>query len=296
MPEAPPHITFPTLSPNLADQKWKLFLEEAPDGATNLALDEILLDRVSEANAPTTTYLRFYGWAQPTLSLGFAQKASRVVNFDFCRRHQIQVVRRITGGRAVLHHQEVTYAVISNDQILFSKPSIKATYYEIARGLSCGLQHLGIETSLAVLSKKKQKALRVNFCSACFTRSHNHEILFAGKKLIGSAQRRTQRAFLQHGSILLDLDLDLSAGAIQGITAPNLASSIATVKSCLGYVPDWTLITSCLQEGFRQIFQIRFKRAWFDQGIWAHAKALAETTYVKPKSSNYLGIPAPTPS
>jgi len=295
MPEVPPHITFPTPFPNQTNQKWKLVLEEASDGATNLALDGILLDRVSKASAPINTYLRFYGWKQPTLSLGFAQKSSRVIDFDFCRRHQIQVVRRITGGRAVLHHREVTYAVISNDQLLFSKSSIEATYYEIARALSCGLQHLDIETSLAVLSKSKRKTLQSKFYSACFTRSHNHEILFAGKKLIGSAQRRTNRAFLQHGSILLDLDPDLSAGAIQGISPPNLASSIATVKSCLGYVPDWTLITSCLQEGFRQTFQISLKQTGLDQGIRAQAKALGETTYLKPKSSNYLGIQAPTP-
>jgi len=295
MPEVPPHITFPTPFPNQTNQKWKLVLEEASDGATNLALDGILLDRVSKASAPINTYLRFYGWKQPTLSLGFAQKSSRVIDFDFCRRHQIQVVRRITGGRAVLHHREVTYAVISNDQLLFSKSSIEATYYEIARALSCGLQHLDIETSLAVLSKSKRKTLQSKFYSACFTRSHNHEILFAGKKLIGSAQRRTHQAFLQHGSILLDLDPDLSAGAIQGITPQNLASSTATVKSCLGYIPDWTLITSCLQKGFRQIFQISLKQTWLDQGILAQAKALGETTYVKPQSSNYLGIPASTP-
>ena len=84
-----------------------------------MALDETLLDEVSRPQGRPQTYLRFYQWIRPTLSLGFSQKAERVVDLEYCSAHSIDVVRRPTGGKAVLHHHELTYSVVSNDPAFF---------------------------------------------------------------------------------------------------------------------------------------------------------------------------------
>ncbi len=267
-------------APDRASQPCRVIIDEVRDSVTNLAVDELLLHRVSQEFAAIETYLRFYSWTQPTLSLGLAQRASRVVDFDFCRRHGIRIIHRATGGKAVLHHHEVTYAVISNDRSLFPVRSIKGTYGTISRALRRGLQLLGINTTLAASANRPRRNTQSEPSNACFAISQNHEILSSGRKLVGSAQRRTLRGFLQHGSILMDFDLYLLRGALRGHTPPNLASSIATIKSCLGYVPDMAAVTSCLLEGFRQTFLIQVEPQPLDPAIRSGAEELGKTRLV----------------
>ena len=260
----------------------RVIVDGIRDGATNLAVDELLLHRVSQEFATTETYLRFYTWTQPTLSLGLAQRASRVLDFDFCRNHGIRIVRRATGGKAVLHHHEVTYAVISNDRSLFPVWSIGETYRAIAGALRRGLRLLGIHTTLADSANRHGRKTQSNRSNACFAISQQHEILSAGRKLVGSAQRRTVRGFLQHGSILMDFDLHLLRGALRGQTPTNLASNVATVKSCLGQVPDVAAFTTCLLDGFRRSLPVRIEPTPLDPQIRSAAEALGKTRVVPP--------------
>ena len=261
-------------------------LEQLGNGASNLALDELLLRRVSAESAAVESFLRFYDWPEPTLSLGMAQQASRVADFGYCRRQGIAVARRATGGKAVLHHQEVTYAFISNDRSLFPVWSIQETYKKISRALQQGLELLGIPTTLAVPASGPRRNHRFHRSHACFASSFHHEILFAGKKLVGSAQRRTLRGFLQHGSILLDFDLRMLQGALHGHTPPDLASNVATVKSCLGRVPEFSAVVSCLLDGFRQVFKVRIASRPLDPGIRSEAEALGNARLVSPLHSS----------
>jgi lipoate-protein ligase A len=262
------------------DSLCAVVVEQFGDGAANLALDELLLRRVSGASAATQTYLRFYGWATPTLSLGRAQQASRVVDFGYCRRHGIAVARRPSGGKAVLHHREVTYALISNDRSLFPAWSIEESYRKISRALQQGLELLGIATTLAGSGSGQRRNPRVNRSHACFASAFHHEILSAGKKLAGSAQRRTLRGFLQHGSILLDFDLRLLQGALLGHTPSDLTSNIATLKSCLGKPPEFAAVVSCLLEGFRQVLRVPVEPQPLNPAIRSEAEALGRTLRV----------------
>src|SRR5215470_3928621 len=98
--------------------RWELILDDALDGTTNMATDSALLDEVEKSDVPRTI-VRFYTWLNPTISLGRNQKIDKAVDLDYCRASGISIVHRPTGGRAVLHDDELTYAVISNDSHTF---------------------------------------------------------------------------------------------------------------------------------------------------------------------------------
>ena len=272
-----------TPAPDQADPFCALVLEQLGDGASNLALDESLLHRVSAESAGVETFLRFYGWPEPTLSLGMAQQASRVVDFGYCRRHGVAVARRATGGKAVLHHREVTYSLISNDRSLFPAWSIQDTYRKISAALQQGLSLLGIDTTLAGSATGRRRNNRSHRSHACFASTFHHEILFAGKKLVGSAQRRTLRGVLQHGSILLDFDPSLLQGALRGQNLGDLASNVATLRSCLGRAPEFSAVVSFLLDGFRQVLNARIEPRPLDSDIRSEAEALGRTRLVSPK-------------
>ena len=194
---------------------WRL-LDSGPNiGACNMAVDEELLAHAQAGEA--VPVLRFYGWNPPAVSLGRFQHMESAVNADACKRHGFDIVRRITGGRAVLHHQELTYSITARiDNPLFPS-TVLGTYKIIATGLLAGLQNLGIPAEMvsragrhAALVKKKAKD------PACFSSPSWYEILVNGKKIIGSAQRRMRGAFLQHGSILIDYNSRLETEVIPG--------------------------------------------------------------------------------
>jgi lipoate-protein ligase A len=195
--------------------RWKL-LDSGPNiGAYNMAVDEELLTRAQAGKA--VPVLRFYTWDPPAVSLGRFQDMKAAVNAEACKFHGFDIVRRITGGRAVLHHRELTYSIVSRaDNPLFPS-TVLGTYKVIATGLLAGLRDLGIPAEMvsrggrhAALVEKKAKD------PACFSSPSWYEIVVNGKKIIGSAQRRLKGAFLQHGSILIDYDPALEAEVIPG--------------------------------------------------------------------------------
>jgi lipoyl(octanoyl) transferase len=258
----------------MATPSWRMLVDDPETGAYNMAVDEVLLAEAHRSPSRLTC-LRFSQWAEPTLSLGFGQKAARVVNFDFCRRRRIGCVRRITGGKAVLHHQELTYSLVSNDALVFPLSDIGETYARIAQALVLGFRHLGIETSLA--PETASRGLRAT--TACFALSNHHEILWSGRKLVGSAQRRTKTAFLQHGSILLDFDPELLAGALGNPDPLAFGSQVACLTQCLGISPAPVEVIGHLQQGFRDFFGVGFELTSLHARQQERAEELARSRY-----------------
>ncbi len=166
-----------------------------------MAVDEYLFR--SLADTPDTS-VRFYRWERPTASLGFGQTTARVVDLDFCRSHGVDVVRRPTGGKLVLHHREITYAVVSSDVEAFTA-TLGGSYKLISRGLLLGLERLGLRAALATQTPRDY----VKGIVPCFSQPAENEIEIDGRKIIGSAQKRVGNRFLQHGSIPLEGDEDL---------------------------------------------------------------------------------------
>ncbi|MBM3803604.1 MAG: lipoate--protein ligase family protein [Acidimicrobiia bacterium] len=220
-----------------------------------MAVDEALLCEVSEAQAPPQTHLRFYQWRCPTVSLGLSQKPEQVINLDYCRSHGIEIVQRPTGGKAVLHDRELTYSVVSNDSAFFPSANIGKTYCRIASALQRGFRLLGLETTLAAETGKRSATGPLS--SACFALSGHHEVLWQGRKLVGSAQRRRKNAFLQHGSILIDFDVTSLSRVLRSCESALLSSAVADLKTCLGTVPPVGALVEALSKGFEAAFAVR---------------------------------------
>ncbi|MEW5978180.1 MAG: biotin/lipoate A/B protein ligase family protein [Acidobacteriota bacterium] len=255
-----------------------------------MAWDEALLLWLDREEASRGTCLRFYQWTRPTLSLGFSQKAVRAVNFAYCRQAGIDVVRRPTGGRAVLHDQELTYAVISNDDQLFPMRSIIETYRQVGSGLLAGLGELGLELDFAEGPSRRMGHRRLPASEACFAMSNHHEILHHGRKLVGSAQKRLRRAFLQHGSILLDFDSKAFAQATFGVSSADLDSRVTSLRQCLTQVPRVDEVIQCILRGFKKALGTTFEAGPLEAPWQDSARELARIKY-RPLQQLEVSVP-----
>jgi lipoate-protein ligase A len=166
-----------------------------------MAVDEALLEAVSEGKAWPT--LRFYRWSPACVSLGYFQSFA-AVDTQACQKHGIEIVRRPTGGRAILHRNELTYSITLPVTALGSESGVLQSYYRLSQGLIEGLRRLGIETTLAPSAPLRAAA----HGPACFDQPSDHEILLNGRKLVGSAQVRRNGTLLQHGSVLFQPQVD----------------------------------------------------------------------------------------
>jgi len=179
---------------------WRLIQDGPGDGATNMAVDEAILRAVAEEEAPAT--LRLYAWAPPCLSLGRGQPADDA-DRGALRAAGYDLVRRPTGGRAILHIDELTYSVIVPHDDPRVLGSVVESYRRLSRALIRALEHLGvpdIEADERVDGGAEEGPV-------CFEAPSDYEITAGGKKLVGSAQMRAQGVVLQHGSIPLDGDI-----------------------------------------------------------------------------------------
>jgi lipoate-protein ligase A len=174
--------------------RFRVITDEPACGTWNMAVDQALLESVETGQSGPV--LRFYGWHPPCLSLGYFQP-DEVVDWNACNQRGIDVVRRPTGGRAILHDRELTYSVSLPLKLLASFSSVLDSYLRISRALLVGLRRLEVDASLA----PQAPTLR-SHGPACFDRPSSYEVLLDGRKLVGSAQVRRRNALLQHGSIL----------------------------------------------------------------------------------------------
>lgn len=218
--------------------RWRLLLDFDRPGAWHMAVDEAL--HTGFAAGRDLPILRLYSWAPACLSLGYAQPLADV-DLDACARAGVDLVRRPSGGRAVLHDRELTYAVIAPVDDPAVGGTIAQSYRAIARGLLAGLRALGVAADLAPGSPTGDLAARRS--GACFAATARHEILWQGRKLAGSAQMRRGGILLQHGSLLLERSrvelADLLCAAGNGSTlAAHLAGASAAIGDLLDPAPS----------------------------------------------------------
>jgi lipoate-protein ligase A len=188
---------------NNAKESWRLIVDMQPNSAAmNMAIDEAILQSHKLLQTPPT--LRLYQWQKPTLSIGYFQKIDRDVDLQKLKSNGMELVRRSTGGRAVLHHQELTYSVVLGEDYPQMPKGVTESYLYLSQGLVKALEYLDIPCEL-VLKTEKTK----NLSPACFHTPSQYELLVQGKKIIGSAQVRKNSTILQHGSIPLELNTDL---------------------------------------------------------------------------------------
>lgn len=185
----------------------RIIIHEESDAFYNMALDEAVSEAVRQKLSPPT--LRLYRWSAPSISIGHFQKIAEV-NTDYCMEMDYPVVRRLTGGRAILHDAELTN---SFSALNCGKPfgsSLHENYSVISSALLLGLKKCGIQADIS-FERKKRSGQRN---PACFKSVSYGEITIDGKKVVGSAQKRYREGFMQHGSILLDFDPDKLANVL----------------------------------------------------------------------------------
>ncbi|MBU8739127.1 biotin/lipoate A/B protein ligase family protein [Bacillus licheniformis] len=188
-------------------ETWRFIDSGRRDPAFNMALDEALLFWHSENKIPPT--IRFYGWNPPTLSVGYFQNIEKEINLDAVKKHGLGFVRRPTGGRGVLHDQELTYSVIVSEEHPEMPKTVTEAYRVISEGILEGFRELGLDAYFAIPRTEKEKqSLKNPRSSVCFDAPSWYELVVEGRKVAGSAQTRQKGVILQHGSILLDLDED----------------------------------------------------------------------------------------
>lgn len=189
-------------------EKWRYLVTEAMSPEMNMAVDEAILQLHAEGKVPPT--VRFYTWNPATLSIGYFQKALKEINLEEVHKHGLGFVRRPTGGRAVLHDKELTYSVIVSEQHPKMPSSVTEAYKIISMGLLHGFQNLGLKAEMVSLASEEEKEKYSSpGSSACFDSPSWYELVVEGKKVAGSAQTRQKGVILQHGSILLDMDVEL---------------------------------------------------------------------------------------
>src|SRR5260221_1801961 len=176
--------------------RWRLLSVPPRSGAENMARDVALMRRAKETGE---VVFSVYGWSTHTLSLGRNQLASRCYDRERIRAMGVDVVRRPTGGRALLHHREITYSVTAP---LGFSASLRESYERINRILLSGLQRLGVGASVASGIGSALPPTDI----PCFATPARGELVSDGRKLVGSAQWRDDGALLQHGSILIEDD------------------------------------------------------------------------------------------
>jgi lipoate-protein ligase A len=232
-------------------------------GAYNMHYDEFLAREVAEGRKPPT--VRLFGWSPPAISLGWNQPEEDI-NVEAAARAGVDVVRRPTGGRAILHSDELTYSVV----MPADGRNIATVYREISRALVCGLEKLGVHASLEDSQPHFPSFYRSVVGAACFSISARSEIKVNGKKIVGSAQRRFcflgEEVILQHGSLLLGSDhrrivhfLTLRSEDERRLLAEELERKTTDLQALLGYRPRFEEVAEAIRQGFEEAWGITFE-------------------------------------
>ena len=220
-------------NPSVSSSEGLRILRDHPmSGEQNMAIDRSWLKRAEDSEEPLTL-IRFYQWDKPTVSLGAHQTPERAVDQPFCLETGIPIVSRPTGGRAVLHGNELTYSVVSNDVARFPLPGLIPVYQLIAECLKNGLDQLGIETTHSAGERTSNVRLAYDWTKPCFTSTSRHELVHKGRKIVGSAQRRLKHSFLQHGSVPIEIDYEMMGRTLRFET-DSLRSSMVSVSEAAG--------------------------------------------------------------
>lgn len=236
---------------------WRLIIGSEADGATNMAVDQAILEAVIEGSSPPT--LRFYAWSPPCLSLGRSQPLSDV-DLGACRAAGVDVVRRPTGGRSILHTDELTYSVALLQTDARAEGGVLEGYRRLSEGLLAGLQRLGV-AAIQAMGRRKPQAEPT---AICFETPADYEITVDDRKLVGSAQWRARGGVLQHGTLPLcgDLTRILDYLALSRVERESqrrhLRLRAITLEEAMGQVIPFDRVARDLAAGFAQALNLIF--------------------------------------
>jgi len=273
--------------------QWRLIVDEEPrSGAANMALDQAVAEACAAGASPPT--LRFYRWQPPAVSLGRHQPLAEV-DLDAVQERGYEVVRRPTGGRAILHTDELTYSVAASADEPRVEGSIMDAYLRLSNALLAGLRSLGLDADKAPGSVRAGP----DVSAACFEVPSAYEITASGRKLLGSAQSRRAGYVLQHGSLPLTGDLGRLVDVLalpdgeRAALRDELTARAVTLADALGLTPDapqtqFATVAHALREGFAATLNLTLDAGQFTPAEVRRAAELIRELFASPEWTNRL--------
>jgi lipoate-protein ligase A len=257
---------------------WRVLYHPAQDGAANMAIDQAIMEAVGRGESPPT--LRFYAWDPACLSLGYAQHIDEV-DLDRLMERGWEIVRRPTGGKAILHTDELTYSIAAIEAHPIMAGGILESYRRISDALLHGLSKLDVAAQMTS-QEEAGKALG----PVCFEVPSNYEVTAEGKKLIGSAQVRRRGTVLQHGTVPLYGDvtricdvLVYENDLLRDWARTRVRERATTIETVLGRIVDWQDVAGAMLNGFRDTFQLSMLEGELTEFELNRAEELRDTVY-----------------
>lgn len=249
------------------------------DPLENMAIDEALFRTHREEGGPPV--LRFFGWERPAVSLGYFQNTEAEIDCSYCRSEGITVVRRPTGGKAVLHGGDLTYSLVAREDSPLFSPDVMETYRIISRCLLRGLARCGI--AVEIVEEGRNGSTTGN--GFCFATPYKNEILAGGRKICGSAQMRARGVFLQHGSVLIDFDLPTASAAIgksgedPDRRAREIKAAVTSIREMTGEAISIDTLFRNITASFEEVLQVRMIEGRLSPGEETLRDRLLEEKY-----------------
>lgn len=220
-------------------EQWRLLQTGFSTASANMAVDRAVLVANSEGKVPPT--VRFYGWVPPAISIGYFQSLTDEIDLDVCKKLGVNYVRRITGGGAVFHDKELTYSIVIPESHPEIPKNIMKSYGRICGAIMNGLQHLGIESEYAPIN----------------------DIVTGGRKISGNAQTRKLETVLQHGTVLMDVDVDkmfsllkVPNEKIKDKLIADVKQRVTSIKHLLGKEVSFKEVAEAMKVGFEEEFHV----------------------------------------
>lgn len=252
-------------------EQWRLLITENNSASTNMAIDRAELVAISKGKAPPT--VRFFTWEPPAISIGYFQSLEEEVDLDVCKKYGVDYVRRITGGGAVFHDKELTYSIVIPEDHFQIPKNIMESYSRICGALIKGLKQLGIESRYVPIN----------------------DIVTNGKKISGNAQTRKAKTVLQHGTIIMDVDVEkmfsllkVPNEKIRDKLISDVKQRVTSIKKILGEDIGFTNVAEAMKIGFEEEFDVelnegiltkeeieltnKFEKEFFSTREWNHRR------------------------
>lgn len=230
-----------------------------------MSIDESILFYAQKSHKAT---LRFYGWKPAAISIGYFQSLKQEVDLDACERQHVDYIRRITGGGAVFHEAEITYSLVAPIDGRFVPLNIKESYKQICKGVIDGLAILGIKSQFVPLN----------------------DIVAYGKKISGNAQTRKNNILLQHGTVLLAVDVEkmfsllkVSQEKMKDKLIKDARQRVVGIRDLLGKQMKFQFCQDALIRGFEKALKLKYSKNPLTVSELALASRLKDQKYNLPK-------------
>jgi len=264
--------------------QWRFLNTQFGNAFFNMAVDEAVVRSVERGAAPPT--FRVFGWTPPAVSFGYAQRVSREVDLDQCRALGVDVVRRPSGGRAVLHWNELTYSVLCSGHDPLLGGAVQEAYRKISACLVAGVRCLGANARLESRRQPVPSPRGKRLTSPCFSSTTQYEVTLGGRKLIGSAQRRLGNMLLQHGSLLIGPEhkqlvnlLPQNQDALQARFRRELDRHTVSLQEDLDRPVSFEAVAGALRAGFQETLDIPLTEAPLSPDEEADVERLVREKY-----------------